>query len=150
MYTKKGEAKVSKYKIGDRPIVRRDIGKRVIIGDKYVDDEMKRLAGQKVTISNVYWHGYSIKENIFFWNDNMFESISIGDTVRLLNPKVTGIQTRKDGARVVQLSSGVCIDERHLERIETPENVIKPDVTTPEFRIGEAVKIENAIKGCLL
>jgi hypothetical protein len=45
-------------------------------------------------------------------------SISTGDTVRLLNPTVTGVQTRKNGTRVIQLANGVCIDECRLERVE--------------------------------
>lgn len=67
---------MSKFKIGDRVRIKRDIG----MGDKGVVESMCQYGGEEVTIINVCESTistpvYSVTENTFFWSEDVLEPI---------------------------------------------------------------------------
>lgn len=64
-----------KYKVGDKVKVRKDFKTCDTYGGYYVTDNMHKLAGKTVTISDVYECKYAICEDDkrYCWTDEMFE-----------------------------------------------------------------------------
>lgn len=67
---------MSKFKIGDKVRIKRDIG----MGDKGVVESMCQYGGEEVTIINVCESTistpvYSVAENTFFWSEDVLEPI---------------------------------------------------------------------------
>lgn len=67
---------MSKFKIGDRVRIKRDIG----MGGKGVVESMRQYGGEEVTIINVCESiistpVYSVAENTFFWSEDVLEPI---------------------------------------------------------------------------
>jgi len=61
-----------KYKVGDKVRVRNDLEVGKIYGT-YFNEDMAKLIGKEVTISNVGGCYYNIKEDGWNWTDEMFE-----------------------------------------------------------------------------
>ena len=80
----------STYKVGDRVIVKEDLGTMQFPQNPGLTTEMREMAGDTVTISTVYSDGnYAIEEEGFKWTDEMFSGLAprvqyrIGDTVTI-------------------------------------------------------------------
>jgi hypothetical protein len=77
---------IGKFKVGDKVKVREDLkyDGRYFSNDHIywqdVTSEMVKLAGQVVTIDQVYENEYRIKECVFYWTDEMFEPTPISST----------------------------------------------------------------------
>lgn len=63
-----------KYKAGDRVKVRSDLEVDKKYGEDYFIDEMYEYKSKTLTISKVGKCCYNVKENHFYWTDEMFES----------------------------------------------------------------------------
>lgn len=63
-----------RHKVGDKVKVRKDLNCRLIYGGYAVTDNMHKLAGKTVTISDVYERRYAIYEDSkrHCWTDEMF------------------------------------------------------------------------------
>ena len=65
------------FKVGDHPTIRVDLKEGYYDSENgysdYATDDMCRLAGKRVTISQVKEYGYSIAELPCNWTDEMFE-----------------------------------------------------------------------------
>ena len=65
---------ITKYKIGDKVIVKKDLEKGKLYGDYSVNEDMFSLRGKIVTICNIEYGFYMLKEDIhkWCWTDEMF------------------------------------------------------------------------------
>jgi len=66
-----------KYKVGDQVRVRKDLEVDKEYGDNCFVDSMKEYSGKKVTITNICYGNYEIKEDneTFYWTNEMFEGL---------------------------------------------------------------------------
>ncbi len=65
---------VIKYNIGDKVLIKKDLEKGKLYGDYSVNEDMFSLRGEIVTICNVEYGFYMLKEDLhkWCWTDEMF------------------------------------------------------------------------------
>lgn len=73
---------MTKFKVGDKVRVRKDLEAHKIYGSNSFTDSMAYMKGETATISEIIGNEYRIKECGYNWTDEMFENNlinSIGD-----------------------------------------------------------------------
>lgn len=81
---------IIKYKIGDKVIIREDLEEGKLYGDYSVNKDMFSLRGKIVTICDIGYNFYILKEDIYkwCWTDEMFS----GKVSEDFSPKESGSQ----------------------------------------------------------
>ena len=81
-----------KYKVGDKVRVKQTLNSGQNYGGALANDAMASKSGEFVTIEEVLDNGYHIKEDIWYWTDEMLEPVStdkpkfkVGDRVKVKN-----------------------------------------------------------------
>lgn len=65
-----------KFKVGDKVRVRHGLKHGDSYDDIYCNEIMSKMGGEILTIKNVRSYYYDIKENGWYWNDDMLEPVS--------------------------------------------------------------------------
>ena len=107
-----------KYKVGDKVNVRKDFKTCDTYGGYYVTDNMHKLAGKTVTISDVYECKYAICEDDkrYCWTDEMFEP-SAKDLIKpgsVIEPRMGGKYLYLNDVFLSE-NGGLCLNALGLE-----------------------------------
>ncbi len=65
-----------KFKVGDKVRVREDLEVGKVYGIYLYKEEMAKLKGKVVEIEDVYSDSYSIKEDRYYWTEEMFSGLA--------------------------------------------------------------------------
>lgn len=149
-----------KYKVGDKVRVREDLEMYKDYGI-YPNKKMVELKGKVVEIENVYSYFYSIKEDTYYWTDEMFSGLAeeprnlipliakelgveIGEEFKISN-KPDVYKFTEDGLMGIRGNNTYNIFSIFLKLIAGKENIIKLP-QKPILTEAERVILENLPK----
>ena len=111
---------MGKFKVGDKVKVRKDLIVEQKYGNQTFVDDMKNLCGKTVTIESVidYANYYGIKEDGYWWTDEMFESNEVlknlVNITRIVRNKKTTVVFWDDGSKTIVKLGANQIDSQEM------------------------------------
>lgn len=134
-----------KYKVGDKVRVKEDLKVDEIYGRERFVDNMEHLKGKIVTIEEVMQSAYRIKENDFYWTDEMFEYVE-NEIKTIEDLQTNDIITLRNGDKLVVDYDKDVVDVLVSEgNILVNLNSFNPDLTCKHNYDYDIVKVERPV-----
>lgn len=101
----------NRFKVGDKVRVRSGLVAENYYGDVIVNSDMRLMAGEELTIKEVYQSCYSVKENDWYWSGEMLKPA----VKTLYNLEKGDFITNGEGARKILASLDGCYLISYIE-----------------------------------